>query len=180
MGSCNEQDISSITPEDLVSTPAVHISICTEVLSSALPTGYSIKPRDSIVLSPAGTFKSSGGSAGARVNEDEINAMPGPTPSLVHFVLGNFILAMFLISLIIFIVFFAVTWLTVLRDARLMKDQVLSNATGVSISLLQRCALLTVIVVVGISARPHPPTKPRYIFVVHFMDSPCLRSAHHL
>jgi len=67
--------------------------------------------------------------------EDEVRP---PTPSLVRSVLGNFAFAMLLISLIIFIVFFAVAWLTVLRDARSMRDQVLSNATGVSISILQR------------------------------------------
>ena len=138
MDSCNEQDIPSIAPEDLVSTPAVHISICAEVLSSTLPTGHSIKSSDPISLSPAGTSKSGRGYAGARVDEDKINAMPDTTPSLIHFVLGNFVLAMFLISLIILIVSFALTWFTVLRDARLMRDQVLSNATGVSISLLQQ------------------------------------------
>lgn len=73
----------------------------------------------------------------ACVDEDEINPTP-PTPFLVHFVLGSFVLAMFLISLIVSIVFIAVVWLTVLWDARSIQDQVPSNATGVSLSLLQR------------------------------------------
>ena len=118
MDSCSEQDIPPITPEDLVSTPAAHVDICAEVPSPALSTG------DPISYSPAGIPKSSRGSVDARVNEDGIYAIP-PTPSLVHFVLGNFALAMFLISLIISIVFFAVTWLTVLRDPRSMNDQAL-------------------------------------------------------
>ena len=91
MDSCNEPDVPSIAPEDLIPTPAAE--------------------------------------------EDKVRS---PTPPLVHFVLGNFALAMLLISLIIFVVFFVVAWLTVLRDARSMRDQVLSNATGVSISPLQR------------------------------------------
>jgi len=57
-----------------------------------------------------------------------------PITSLVHSFLANFVIAMSSISSIVFTVFFAVTWLTVLRDVRLMKDQVLSNATGVSLS----------------------------------------------
>jgi len=123
MDSCNEQDIPSITPEDLVSIPAVHVGISAEVLSPALPTGHSRKPNDLISPSPAGTLKSSRGSAGGYVDEEEINVMP-PSPSLIHFVLANFALAMLLISLTIFVVFFfAVAWLTVLRDARSMRDQ---------------------------------------------------------
>ena len=62
---------------------------------------------------------------------DEDETKP-PTPPLVHFFLGKFTLAIFLISLIIFIVVFAVAWLTIFRDARSMSDQVLFNATGVS------------------------------------------------
>jgi len=120
----DKQDTPSIAPEDLVSTPAAHIGICAEVLSPTLSTGNPISH------SPAGR-----GSAGACVDEDEINAM-SPAPSLIHFVLGNFVFAMFLISLIVFVVSFAVAWLTVLPDARSMRNQVLSSATGVSISLL--------------------------------------------
>jgi hypothetical protein len=129
-------------------------------LIPALPAGHSRKPGDPISLSPAETLKSSRGSADACVDEDEIDAM-SPTPSLVHFVLGNFAFAMTLISLIVFIAFFAVTWLTVLRDARSMRDQVLSNAAGVSLSFcFNGCALLTVVVAVGINTRPWPSTGP--------------------
>ena len=111
-------------------------------------------------------------------DEDEVRS---PTPSLVHFVLGNFAFAMFLISLTIFIVFFAVAWLTILRDARSIGDQVLSNATGVSISLLQRvCFTNGHRRAAGINARPRPPTGPRCIRVIHFVDGPYLRSTHYL
>ena len=148
MDSYNEPDVPSVAPEDLISTPAAHIGICIGVLSPALSTGDPISP------SPAGTLKSSKGSVDACVDEGGINPMY-PTPSLVHFVLGNFAFATFLISLIISIVFFAVTWLTVLRDAQSMKDQVLSDATGVSLSpCLNECPLLTVVVAVGINTRP--------------------------
>ena len=110
--------------------------------------------------------------------EDEVRP---PTPSTVHFVLGKFAFAMSLISLIILIPFFAVAWLTVFRDARSMSDQVLSNATGVSLSpYFNEHALLTVVVVIGINTRTRPSTEPRCIRVIHFMDGPRLRSAHRL
>ena len=111
-------------------------------------------------------------------DEDEI--MP-PTPSLVYFVLGNFALAMLLISLIILIPSFAVAWLTVFRDARSMSDQVLSNATGVSLSpYFNEHPLLTVVVTIGINTWPRSSAEPRCIRVIHFMDGPRLRSAHRL
>ena len=90
--------------------------------------------------------------------EDEVRP---PTPSTVHFVLGKFAFAMSLISLIILIPFFAVAWLTVFRDARSVSDQVLSNATGVSLSpYFNEHALLMVVVVIGINTRPWPSTEP--------------------
>ena len=55
--------------------------------------------------------------------------------SPVDIILGNFFLATFLISLIICIVSFIVTWFTVLRDARSINDQTLSNVTGVRLCL---------------------------------------------
>jgi len=86
-----------------------------------------------------GTPKSDSPSARTSVHRDEIDVMPHPpalsTRSPVHFVLGNFLFATFLISLIIFIIFFAVTWFTVLQDARLMNDWVHSNVAGVSMCL---------------------------------------------
>ena len=130
MGDCNEPEIPSTAPEDSNPTPTAHVDI------------------------RAGTLKSSRGSADACAGEDEISAVP-PNHSFAHFVLGNFALAMFLISLIIFIVFFAVTWFTVIRDARLMKNQLLSNTTGVSLSFyFYECALLTVVVAIAIDTRP--------------------------
>jgi len=112
------------------------------------------------------------------VDKDEVRP---PTPSLIHFVLGNFAFAMLLISLIIFIPFFSVAWLTVFRDAWSMRDQVLSNATGVSLSPYpNERTLLMVVVAVGINTRPRPSAQLRCICVIHIMDGPRLRSAHRL
>ena len=170
MYGCSEPDVASVVPQDLVPTPAADIDTCAEALSPTLQTGRSRRPGDPISLSTAGTPRSSRRSADACVDEDEINAML-PTPFLVHFVLGNFAFAMFFISLIVFIVFFAVTWLTVLRDARSMVDQVLSNVTGVSLSLcFNGCASLTAVVAVGIDTRPRPSTGSRRIRIIHFVD----------
>jgi len=91
-----------------------------EVLFPVPPAGYPRKPGDPILLIPAPTFKNA------------VSAM-SPAPSLIHSALGNLAFAMSLISLVIFIICFAMTWLTVLRDARLIKDQVLPNVTGVSL-----------------------------------------------
>ena len=77
------------------------------------------------------TLEPGKGSVDACADEGETDAAP-PTPSLVHFVLENFAFAM-LTSLTIFVVVFSVTWLTIIQDARLMIDQVLSNETGVSL-----------------------------------------------
>jgi len=168
MDDCNKPDVPSIAPEDLVSTPAAHIR--TEILSPALPTDHSRKPGDPIPLSPAD----------ACADEDsEVNMML-PTPSLIHSVLGNFAFAVFLISLAILIVFFAATWLTVLRDARSMRDQVLSNVTGVSLPIcFNRCVLLTAAAALGINTRPYHPTRSRCICVVHFMEGRFLRCTHY-
>jgi len=97
------------------------------VVSPALPTSHSSDP----TLFGPGIPNFGRGSAEGCADKDEINASP-PTPPLIHFVLGNFFFATFLISLIISIIFFAVTWFTIFHDARLMRDQALSNANGVS------------------------------------------------
>ena len=103
------------------------------------PTGHSGKPRDSTRGSrttnldghPADTFTDM---------EDGIDIIPRfsvlSPRSLVRFVLGNIFVAMFLISLTIFIIFFAVNWF-ILRDVRSMNVnlQVFSNSTGVSLCL---------------------------------------------
>ena len=124
----SELEISSTALEDSNPVPVTHVDI-------------------------RATPKSSRASVDACVGEEELNAAP-PIPSLVHFILGNFAFAMFLISLIIFIVSFAVTWFTVLRDARLMKDQVLSDTTGVGLSFcFNKCALLTVVAAIAIDTR---------------------------
>jgi len=149
MDSCSGPDIPLVVPEDLVPTPAPHIDTRTEVLSPAL------QPCEPSSLSLTRILKS-----GKGVDEDKINAMH-PITSLVNSVLANFTIAMSLISSIVFTVFLAVTWLTVLRDARSMKDQVLSNATGVSLSpCFNGCTLLTVVVAVGVNNRPWPSTGP--------------------
>jgi len=167
MYGCSEADITSVVPEDPVPTLAPHIHICAEALSPALQTCKSTS------LSPARTKSSKG------VGEDKINAMH-PITSLVHSVLGNFAIAMSLISFIVFTVFFAMTWLTVLRGARSMIDQALSNATGVRLSLyFNRYALLTVVAAVGIDTRPRPSTRSRCIRIIHFMGDRRLRCAHY-
>jgi len=151
----------------------------TDVLSPALPTDHSRKPGYPIPLNPAATLESSRGSTDACVDEDEANIIL-PTPSLIHSVLGNFAFAVFLISLAILIVFSAATWLTVLRDARSMRDQVLSNVTGVSLPLcFNGCVLLTAAVALGINTRPHYPTRSRCICVVHFVEGRRLQCAHY-
>jgi len=165
------------TSSNLVLTPAVRVRA--EISSPVPSTRHSRKPRDPIPLSPTVTLKSGKRSMDACANEDEVNMMP-PTPSLIHSVLGNFAFAVFLISLAVLIVFFAVTWLTVLRDARSMKDQVLSNVTGASLPLyFNGCVLLTAAVALGINTRPHPSTRSRCICVVHFMEGRRLQCAHY-
>jgi len=167
MDSCSKPDVPSIAPEDLVSTPAAHVRA--EVLSPALSTDHPRKPGDPISLSPAVTLESSRGSADACVDEDEANVML-PTPSIIRSVLGSFAFAVFLISLAILTVFFAVTWLTVLRDARSMKDQILSDVAGVSLALyFNGCVLLTAAAALGINTRSRHSTRSRCICVVHFM-----------
>ena len=137
MGGCSGPEIPPKASEDPNPIPAAHVDIYTST----------------------GTLKPSKEPADACADEGEINVAP-PIPSLVHFALGSFAFAMFLISLITFVVFFAVTWLTVIRDARLMKDQVLSNATGVSLSFyFCGCASLTFVVTIGIDTRPPPSTR---------------------
>ena len=78
-------------------------------------------------------------SVGASAEDDETRPMsPSHTLSIrspVDFVLGNFFLATFLISLIILIASFIVTWFTVLQDARFVNDRALLNATGVRLCL---------------------------------------------
>ena len=70
--------------------------------------------------------------------EDGNDMTPHPstvyTQSPIHFVLTNFFIAMFLISLVIFVIFFAVTWL-ILRDARMVDLRMFSNSTGPGVSL---------------------------------------------
>jgi len=129
MDACSEPE-TPLTPEDPTPTLATHADI------------------------RAGFLKSSRRSAGACAGQSEINVV-SRIPFLVNFILGNFAFAMFLISLVTSIVFFAVAWFTVIRDARLMRDQILSNATGVSLFFyLYRCALLTLVVAIGIDIRP--------------------------
>jgi len=177
MDNCGRPDVPSIAPEDLVSTPAARVH--TEVLSPALPTDHSRKPGYPIPLSPAATLDSSRGSADACADQDEVNIMLS-TPSLIHSVLGNFTFAVSLISLAILIVFFAATWVTVLRDARSMRDQVLSNVTGVSPPLcFNECVLLTAAAALGINTRPHHSTRSRGICVVHFMEGCRLWCTHY-
>lgn len=173
MDNCSEPNVLSVTPENLVPIPSNHTPL-------ALPTDHSMAPGDPISPSPAGTLESSRRSADACVDENETNMMPS-TPSTIYSRLGNFVFAILLISFILFSIFVVVICSTALRDARSIEDQVLSNATGVSLSLsFNRCALLTVVVAVDINTRQWPSTKPQFTRVIRFMDGPCLRCAHYL
>jgi len=163
----------------LVSIPAAHVR--TDILPPVLPiaTNRSRKPRDPIPLSPVATLKSCRGSADVCADEDKVNIML-PTPHPTNSVPGNPPFALFLISLAILIVFFAATWLTVLRDARSMRDQVLSKVTGVSLPLcFNGCVLLTAAAVLGINTRPHHPTRSRCICIVRFVEGRRLRCTHY-
>jgi len=92
------------------------------------------------------------------------------TRSPVQFVLGNFFLAMFLISLIILLLFSTVTWLTVLQDVRSMSG--LSDATGVSLrSCHSEWTLLMVVVEAVIDTRAWPSTGSRRMCIIRFMES---------
>ena len=129
------------------------------------PTNHSGKPDDHIV--GPGTPKSNSRSVDTSADEDDrkINMTPRSsalsTRSPVHFVLGNFFFAMFLISLVISVIFFAVAWFTVLRDAWSMDHPVPYNGTGVSQSLYHSgwTLLMTVVnVAAGVDTRPQPST----------------------
>ena len=103
----------------------------------ATSTGHSESLEDPIPSN--GTPKSDSQSVNTFADSDEPNMIPYPsihsTQSPVNFALGNFFFAMSWISLIVFTAFSAVTWFTVLQDARSMTDWVLPNATGVSLYL---------------------------------------------
>jgi len=173
----SKSEISCIVTGDLDSTPAVHIDTSGKLISPTLLTTHPNKPSGSTLSSPI-TLNFGTGFADSCADEDQINAFP-PTPSLIRFVLGNFFFATSLIFLTLFIVFFAVTWFTVLWDARLMRDQVLSNVNGVSLYVYcNKRVSLTVVVMVGINTRPEPSTGSGCTCVVHFMGSCGLRCAH--
>ena len=109
-------------------------------------TGHCDNPGDPIPGD--GTPKSDSQSANTFADNDELSMIPYPsvhsTRSPINFALDNFFFAMSLISLIVFTTFSAVTWFTVLQDARSMNDRVFPNATGVSLCLYQNeRALLT-------------------------------------
>jgi len=172
MGSGSKHEIPPVA-EYLDSAPTVNVDTYEKVTSPTLPTSHSSDPT---LLGP-GAPNFDGWSAESCVDKDEVNASP-PAPSLAQFVLGSFFFAMFLISLITFIVFFAVTWFTVCWDARLMKDQAFSNANGVSLhTYFTNLVLLTVAVAAGINTRPQPSTGSRCMHVIHFVDGCSLRCA---
>jgi len=173
----SKPEILSIATGDLSPTPTPHVDTSDKVTSPALLTTHPNKPSGSTLSSPR-ILNSGMGFADSCADEDKINAML-PTPSLTRFVLGNFFFATFSIFLTLFIVFFAVTWFTVLRDARLMRDQVLSDVNGVSLYVYcNKRVLLTVVVMVGINTRPEPSTGSGCTCVVHFMGGCGLWCAH--
>ena len=114
-------------------------------------TGHSGEPP---TIGPLGNSESDGRSVDTSANaEDWIDIIPRP-PALsirspARFMLGNFFIAMVLISLIIFIIFFAVTRFT-LRDAQPMDFRVFSNSTGVSLCLYhdEWMSLITAVIAV--------------------------------
>ena len=115
-----------------------------------------------------------------------LQTLMAPRPSTLsvrsplRFVLGNFFLAVFLISLVISTTFFAVAWFTVFRDARSMNHQVVSNVTGVSLHLhYNEWTSLTTVVTVGVDTRPCHSTRSRCICIIHFMESRRLWFEHH-
>jgi len=129
-----------------------------------------------------GTPKSDCQSVGTSAN-DAIDIAPRPSAlniqSSIRFVLGNFFIAMLLISLIIFVIFFAVTWF-ILRDVRSLNLQVFSNSTGVSPFQLhhgERTPLMTVVVIV-IDPRRRPSAGSRGVRFIHFVECHCLWCGH--
>jgi len=123
-GDC-ELEIPSTAVAGFDSIPTIHVDTHGRVMSPTLPTASQKKPSDP-TLSSSKILKPGMGPTDGRPDESATNAVP-PTPSLIHF-----LFAIFSISLALFVLFLAVAWFTVLRETRLMKDQVLSNADGVS------------------------------------------------
>ena len=129
--------MSSIVAEDPDSIPPIHISKNGEGVPRApatTSTTDSWQPNDP-TLTKSGRLP-----VDTPADEDEDHVI-SPSHALsirspIDFVLGNFFLATFLISLIILIVSFIVTWFTVLRDVRSVDDRALSGATGVSFSVI--------------------------------------------
>lgn len=128
-----------------------------------------------------GTPKSDSRSASTSVDGGEIDVIPHhplalPTRSPVHFVLGNFLFATFLITLIIFIAFFTLTWFTVLQSARSMNDWVLSNAVGVSLCLHDNeKTSLMITAEIGVDTRSWSSTGSRHRRIIHLMEGCRLR-----
>ena len=152
-------------------------------LDAALPPtlhttslGYPEKHHDSTL--GLGTPKSDGQSAydsgGA---EDTIDTTSSTlyTRSSIYLVLGNFFIAMFLISVIIFLIFLTVNWF-ILQDTRSLNHRVFSNSTGVSLCLYHNewMSSMTVVMLV-INTRRQPSTGSRGIHVVHFVEDAGLR-----
>jgi len=137
--------------------------------------GHSGKRHNSIL--GLGTPKSDGRSVYVPALEDRVDTKPRPsalyTRPSIQSVLGNFFIAVSLISLIISLVFLAVTRL-ILRDARSTNLRVFSNTTGVNLYLYhdERTSLITVVIV--INNRRQPSTGSGGIRIVHLMESALL------
>ena len=134
--------------DDQAVSPAFHT---TSAGHSVKPVGHTHRP---------GTPESDRRPADTPADEDEITQPRHSSlsaQSLVHSVLGNFFFARSLISLIIFIAFFTVTWFTVLQDARSMNDGIFFNTTGVSLCLCRdEWTLLMTVATAGIDTRSQP------------------------
>lgn len=131
------------------------------------------------------TPKSDGRSSDISMDGDETKTTPHLSIPFArfpaHFLLSNFFFATFLISFFIFIIFSAVTWLTVLRDVQSMNNREFSNATGVSLCFYNNeWIMVMTFSAVGLATRSHPSTGPGHTHVIYLMESCRLRCRHYL
>lgn len=124
-----EFEIPSSITGGLGSIPTIHVEAHDEAMSPTFPTSYLNKPSDP-TLSSSEILKPGMGPADGCADEGVINPVY-PTSPLTHF-----FFAIFSISLTLLVLFFTVAWFTIFRETRVMKDQILSDANGVSLHTL--------------------------------------------
>ena len=86
------------------------------------PTGLTLRP---------GVPKSDSRAADASTDEDETDEIPPPSPFSVQLALRNIFIAVPLISLILFMIFFPVALFIASQDVQSINDRILTNGTGV-------------------------------------------------